>query len=138
MNGGGHGEYRARIPPCGFANIRRTKDPLNEIHHTQGKCANCGRRPQLHEGNTVENPINKWEYHTHLGGEERPENGMVWRRNGVEYRSRSRTGPPDIQGRKEWAEKRRDDLNQAWLSTHSNTLEHQAESLEHGGEILEC
>ncbi len=61
--------------------------------------------------------------------------------------SRSRTGAPDIQARREWAENRRDHLNAVLLareaaeaerlSKDSDTLEHPSESFEQGVEILE-
>jgi hypothetical protein len=96
----------------------------------------CGRRPRLNAGLVSENPINQWEYFEHKQGDDwRAEGG--WMRGGVLYRSRSRTGPPDIQARREWAEARQTLLNDALLSHYSNTLEHPAESFEQGGEILE-
>jgi hypothetical protein len=138
---------RARIEPCGWGNIRKTVLPLSDTNYTQGRCTRCGRRPQLNEANCQENPVNHWEYfEDHRGQEQglwqRFENGQVRR-----FRSRSPTGAPNIQARREWAENRRDHINATIeareareadsLSTYSNTLEHQAESFEQGGEILE-
>jgi hypothetical protein len=71
--------------------------------------------------------------------------------NGVHHRSRSRTGPPDIQARRAWAEMVQREANLAWaaqngislsidseaLEQHDENLEHQGENLEHGGENLE-
>ena len=129
-------EPRPRIEACGWANIRRTKQPIDQQHRPQAQCEMCGRRPRLNAGLVDENPINQWEYFEHRNGDDwRAEGG--WMRGGVLYRSRSRTGAPDIQARREWAEARRDALNEALLSIHSNTIEQPAESFEQGVEILE-
>jgi len=140
-------EPRPRIAPCGWPNIRKTVRPLSETNYTQGRCTRCGRRPQLNEGNCRENPVNHWEYFEDHRGQEQG----LWQRfqNGkmLHFRSRSPTGSPNLQARREWAENRRDHIiatiearearDADSLSTYSNTLEHQAESFEQGGEILE-
>lgn len=130
-------EPRARIPACGMANIRRTKQPIDQQHRPQAQCEHCGRRPRLNAGMVEESDARQWEYFEErtTGTDWRAEGG--WMRGGVLYRSRSRTGAPDIEARREWAETRRDAINEALLSIRSNTLEHPAESFEQGGEILE-
>ena len=85
---------------------------------------------------TQHRDINEWEYHEHHMGEERRPDGQRWARYPT-ANSRSRTGAPDIPARREWAEQRQADLNDALLSLRSNTLEHPVESFEQGGEILE-
>jgi len=127
---------RARIPACGHANIRRTRLPIDQQHRPQAKCEACGRRQRLHEGMTHHRDFNHWEYHEHHMGEERRPQGQRWTASPTAH-SRSRTGPPNIEARKEWAEQRKADLNEALLSVRSNMIEQTPEILEHGGEILE-
>jgi len=130
-------EPRGRIPACGWANIRRTKQPIDQQHRPQAQCDNCGRRPRLNAGMVEEDAILNWEYYTDAttGTEWRREGG--WMRGGVLYRSRSRKGAPDIPARREWAEIRRDALNRALLSIRSDMIEQQGDILEQRGEILE-
>jgi len=85
---------------------------------------------------TQHRDINEWEYHEHHMGEERRPDGQRW----VRYptaNSRSRTGAPDIQARREWAEQRQADLNEALMSIRSNTIEQEGETLEYPVESFE-
>ena len=123
---------------CGHPNLRNTKEPIDEQHRPQGKpCENCGRRQRLNEGICKENPIQKWEYHEHHLGEHRMDDGRVWRKDGVSYPSRSRTGPADIKARKEWACEEHQRRKQAWLSRNSNGSEYSDQTIEQGGELIE-
>ena len=123
---------------CGHPNRRNTKEPIDDQHRPQGKpCENCGRRQRLNEGICDENPIRKWEYHLDHTGTDRFYDGRVWRKDGVSYPSRSRTGPADVKARKEWAEREYEGRKQAWLSRNSNASEHSDQTIEQDGELIE-
>ena len=123
---------------CGYPNLRFTKKPIDDQHRPQGKpCDNCGRRQRLNGGIVSENPINEWVYHTHTRGEQWAGQGKAWLRDGVAHASRSRTGPADVKARQQWALDEYERRKQAWLSRCSNAIEHDAETIEHGGELIE-
>jgi hypothetical protein len=124
---------QTRIPACGFTNIRKMKHPIGSKdynHPEQGaKCKNCGRRPRLNAGIMTENAINEYQYFIHNQGDEYS-SGRGWVRDGVFYGSRSRTGPADVEARKQWALDEQARRNQAWASNYSTVIEEGIETNE--------
>jgi len=128
---------QTRIPACGFTNVRKMKHPIGSKdynHPEQGaKCQNCGRRPRLNAGIMTENAIRELQYFDDYRGEE----SGHWVKDGVHYRSRSRTGPADIPARKQWALDTQAYRNQAWARNYSTAIEEGTETNEQSASTIE-
>ena len=127
---------------CGFTNVRKMKHPIGSKdynHPEQGaKCQNCGRRPRLNAGIMTENAINEYQYFEHALGDENYGGDRGWRSaDGVFYRSRSRTGPADVQARKQWALDEQAYRNQAWARKSSNAIEKGTKTNEQSASTIE-
>ena len=112
------GKRGARMPPCGYHNVRATKHPIGDYHNPQGApCKNCGRRQRLNAGIVrfcdawVQEPL----YSVGRGG----------RRYRTPHLQDTTT--PDRKARKEWAVTLAEQLNRSRLVISPNALEQSAE-----------
>ena len=108
---------------CGYANIRATKQPIDEHYNPQGApCRHCGKRQRLNKGMLHSNDLNirrnEYDrYGTDLGFKD--------------------TGVPDLTARKQWANATAGEHNAAWLSKQPNLSEQSDATIEQGGESIE-
>lgn len=128
-----------KATPCGWANLRKSKFPIESHHTPQGvKCPNCGNRPRLNAGMVDQDLsfVQEPRYSVNAYGERYLHHDPRI--------SRKDSTVPDVKARKAWAENEQNRRNRIHLGRRSKAIEDakrtnedSLESFEQGGVLIE-